>query len=94
VNVAYAYPSIMGFGSVCGSCLLVRSRAITAELWHPEYSRYFPGGVEDPDLILLKVTINSAEYWDAEARTMRALDAGELGEHETVTLRNERSEVA
>jgi general stress protein 26 len=94
VNVAYADPSNMRFVSVCGTCELVRSRVIASELWRPEYSRYFPGGAEDPDLILLKVTINSAEYWDADARTMRALEAGELGENETVVLRDQRTEVA
>lgn len=93
VNIAYADPANMRFVSVCGTCELVRNRAIAEELWLPEYSRYFPGGVEDPDLILLKVTINSAEYWDAEARSMRPLN-GELAQNETVVLRDQRTEVA
>lgn len=94
VNVAYSDPASMRFVSVCGPCELVRNRDIAAELWRPEYSRFFPGGVEDPDLILLKVTINSAEYWDAEGRTMRTLNDGELGRNETLILGDQRSEVA
>jgi general stress protein 26 len=94
VNVAYADPANLRFVSVSGTCELVRSRAIAAELWRPEYNRFFPGGADDPDLILLKITINAAEYWDADANTMRPLEAGELARNETVILRDQRFEVA
>jgi general stress protein 26 len=46
--------------------------------------------MEDPDLILLKVTVNSAEYWDTTAGRMRSLES----EDNTVVLRDERTEVA
>ncbi len=92
VNVSYADSAKLRFVSVTGNCELVRNRTIAAEFWRPEYKRWFPRGVEDPDLILLKVTINSAEYWDVDAGRMRALEAP--AQHETVVLRDRRTEVA
>ena len=34
---------------------------------------WFPEGVDDPHLALVKVTIEAAEYWDAELGKMRQL---------------------
>jgi general stress protein 26 len=90
VNVSYADPANMRFVSVSGPCELVRSRPTANSLWKPEYKRWFPQGVEDPDMILLKVTVNTAEYWDSTAGRMRRLD----GENDTVVLRDDRMEVA
>jgi general stress protein 26 len=90
VNVAYSDPVNMRFVSVSGTCELVRDRSIASDLWKPEYKRWFPRGVEDPDLILLKVTIHNVEYWDAQAGHMRPLES----ENQTVVLRDEHTEVA
>lgn len=90
VNVAYADPAGMRFVSVSGTCELIRSRPVADDLWRDEYKHWFPRGLDDPDLILLKVTINGAEYWDAKAGEMRSLEPA----HETFKLRDERSEVA
>ncbi|GAC1396239.1 MAG: hypothetical protein NVSMB56_10850 [Pyrinomonadaceae bacterium] len=35
------------------------------ELWTPELNVWFKDGLDDPDLALLKVTIEQAEYWDS-----------------------------
>lgn len=87
VNVSYSDPSNMRFVSLSGTCELVRNRAIATELWKDEFKRWFPQGVDDPDLILLKITVNSAEYWDSTAGRMRAVEP----EHNTVVLRDERA---
>jgi general stress protein 26 len=42
----------------------VRDRTLTKQLWQPSYEDWFPGGVEDPALVLLKVDIQQTEYWD------------------------------
>ena len=94
VNVAYADPANMRFISVTGTCELVRNRSIAAEFWRPEDKRWVPRGVEDPDLILLKITINGAEYWDVESSRMRAIEENVAADHRTVVLRDERHEVA
>ena len=35
------------------------------QLWSPLYRTWFPKGLEDPNLILLKVHVQEAEYWHA-----------------------------
>jgi general stress protein 26 len=90
VNLAYSDPVNMRFVSVSGTCELVRNRAVAAELWRHEYSRWFPRGLDDPDLILLKVTINGVEYWDVKAGRMRTIDEFDA-EHGTIQLRDERT---
>ena len=34
------------------------------ELWNPIHKAWFPKGVDDPNLGLLRVDIEKAEYWD------------------------------
>ncbi len=62
----------------------------------PVYKAWFPKGLEDPDLTLMKVTAEKAEYWDSPNGTVvhllglvKALATGhraEIGEHAQVTL--------
>ena len=34
-------------------------------MWNPVVEAWFPDGPDDPDLVLLKVDAESAEYWKA-----------------------------
>jgi general stress protein 26 len=70
VNVAYADPDGNTYVSVSGRAHLLRDPAKAKELWNPSYRAWFPNGLEDPDLALLKVTVEHVEYWDAPSGTM------------------------
>ena len=37
------------------------------ELWSPVVKAWFPKGVDDPTLSLLKVETNEASYWDGKS---------------------------
>jgi general stress protein 26 len=65
VNVSYAEPNKQKYVSVSGTAQLVRDRQKIAELWNPLYKAWFPQGLDDPDLALLKVSVDQAEYWDS-----------------------------
>lgn len=65
VNVAYAKPEAQRYVSVSGLATVVRDRAKIGELWSPELKAWFPAGPDDPDLALLKVAVERAEYWDS-----------------------------
>lgn len=65
VNVSYAKPESDHYVSVTGQASLVKDRKKLQELWDTELTRYFPNGLEDPQLTLLCVRIETAEYWDA-----------------------------
>ena len=65
VNVSYADPRDEDFASISGTARVVRDLEKMRALWTPELGRWFPRGLEDPDLALLEVRIDKAEYWHA-----------------------------
>jgi general stress protein 26 len=65
VNVSFSDPHKNTYISVSGTANLVRDRKKIEELWKPPYKLFFPKGLEDPELALLKVTVEKAEYWDS-----------------------------
>ncbi len=65
VNLSYADPSANTYASVTGRASAYHDEAKIAELWSEPMRGWFPKGKEDPDVALLKVTVEQAEYWDA-----------------------------
>jgi general stress protein 26 len=74
VNVSYAAPQRHAYVSVTGTASLVRDRERVRELWDDSLLAYFPGGIADPRLALLCVRIETAEFWDVQARAMIDLE--------------------
>ena len=70
VNLSYAEPGKNSYVSISGTAQLVQDKQKAAELWSTVNKAWFPQGLEDPDLALLKVTVEKAEYWDNPASTM------------------------
>lgn len=70
VNLSYADPKNNRYVSVSGTASVFRDRAKEEELWNPLYKAWFPQGLDDPDLILLRVAVEEAEYWDSPSSTM------------------------
>ncbi len=65
VNVSFSNPDDQRYVSISGSSELVRDRSKIEELWNPLYKAWFPDGLDDPDLALLKVHVEKAEYWES-----------------------------
>lgn len=65
VNVSYALPDDRRYVSVSGTAELVHDQAKIKELWNPIYKAWFPNGLEDPELALLKIHVTGAEFWDS-----------------------------
>ena len=98
VNLSYASPDSNTYVSVTGTASLVRDAAKVKELWNPILKAWFPNGLEDPDLALLHVTVQKAEFWDSPSSTMvhiagfvKAIATGQAytpsaGEHEKISL--------
>jgi general stress protein 26 len=96
VNVAFSNPEKNTYVSASGTAVLVRDRAKLEELWKPAYKIFFPKGLEDPELALLKVNVEQAEYWDSAstsigrafnfARAYLSKDPSKLGDHAKVNL--------
>ncbi len=94
VNVSYARPDKQDYLSISGSASLVRDREKMQSLWTAWIQPWFPQGLEDPNLVLLKVSITEAQYWKAPgtapmrlyglAKGMLTGDKDALGEHGSV----------
>ncbi len=66
-------------------------------LWNPRAQAWFPSGTGDPDLALVAVTIEHAEYWDVHSikavklyEIAKAAVTGtrpRLGEHREMRMR-------
>ena len=70
VNAAYASTSDNSFVSLSGQAELVRDRAVCEAHWNEKVKAWFPKGKDDPQLAMLKVTVEQVEYWDATASKM------------------------
>lgn len=96
VNVSYASPATNTYVSTSGTAEIVNDHAKIEELWNPIYKAWFPKGLDDPTLCLLKVSVDQAEYWDSSSSTVvqvvgfvKALVTGERadgGDHGKVSL--------
>ena len=69
VGLTYAKLDENIYVSLSGTAEMLVDQRKAEELWDPAYHAWFPGGPSDPDLALIKVTIERAEYWAAPALT-------------------------
>ena len=70
VNAAYSNPDDNVYLSISGRAEVVKDRAKIEELWSPVLKAWFPEGLDDPHLCLLKIQVEQAEYWDAPNSTI------------------------
>jgi general stress protein 26 len=96
VNVSYADVGNQRYVSVSGRGTVVQDRAKAEQLWSPLLKAWFPQGLEDPTLALLRVEVTEVEYWEAPhgavvrlAGFVKAIATGEryqAGEHGRVKM--------
>ncbi|MBC5991745.1 pyridoxamine 5'-phosphate oxidase family protein [Pontibacter cellulosilyticus] len=70
VNLSYSNPDDELYVSVSGRATLTKDKQKIDELWNPALKAWFPNGKDDPNVGLIKVTIDKAEYWDAPNSTL------------------------
>lgn len=73
VALTYADPHNHTYISITGEAELVDYKAKMKELWNPFVQAFFPEGLDDPKLTLLKITPTDAEYWDSSSSKMVVL---------------------
>ncbi|HVC29553.1 MAG TPA: pyridoxamine 5'-phosphate oxidase family protein [Steroidobacteraceae bacterium] len=74
-SVGYSEPSKNVYIAVAGSARIRRDKALAAELWTPGQRAWYPKGVEDEHLSVLRVAIQRAEYWETPGRASYLLAA-------------------
>ena len=71
LNLTYADIKDNTYVSIAGRGEVLRDRGLMEKYWNPHASAWFPKGLNDPDLALIRVTAEGAEYWDTTASGMR-----------------------
>jgi general stress protein 26 len=66
VNLSSAHPDDQKYVSLSGTASIVRDPAKVKELWTPAHQAWFPRGVGDPKIALLRVAVTKAEYWNSQ----------------------------
>lgn len=97
VGLSFADHHANRFVSVSGPARLVNDREKIDALWSPAMSVFFPQGKDDPNLVLVRVEIERAEYWDGPATFVGKLlylaaaaitgDPGVMSENEIIVPR-------
>jgi general stress protein 26 len=96
LGLTFADPERDRYVSVSGTAELLYDRADITRRWRDEFSKWFPGGPDDPVLVLLRMRVAEVEYWDDSAKLMRdffdtigapysGLPPEAVGEHARVT---------
>jgi general stress protein 26 len=70
VNVSFADPDKQRWISMTGTADIVRDKRKMQQLWKPHLKAWFPNGLDEPDIALLKVNVESAEYWNNPSSTI------------------------
>lgn len=96
-NVSFANPDDNHYVSITGTAELVRDKRKIEELWKPALKAWFPEGTDQPDIALLRVGIEKAEYWDSPSSTVAQVvsfvsaivsgKSAEWGENKKIDLR-------
>ncbi len=96
VNASYAEPKDNVYVSVSGTAAIVKDKTKMEELWNPILKAWFPKGLDDPNICLLRVDVEQAEYWDSPSSTLvqvvgfvKAMVTGQRadgGENEKINL--------
>ena len=94
VLLAYSDPKTQSYVSVTGKGRIVEDSAKVKELWSEGARVWFPKGPDDPNIALIAVEVEEAEYWDTHSSTMiyaygylkarltgERPKGGELGDH-------------
>ena len=71
VELSYADIERFRFISMSGDATIVRDEKKKRELWVEELERWFDGGPESDDIVLIKVTPRTVAWWNGE-------DSGEV----------------
>jgi general stress protein 26 len=70
VNVSFAEPADSLYVSISGTAERIVERSRIRQLWNPIVAAWFPNGVDDPHVVLVRVATRTVHYWDSKDNTM------------------------
>ncbi|MDZ4667126.1 MAG: pyridoxamine 5'-phosphate oxidase family protein [bacterium] len=73
VSISITNESSNNYLMIHGTATLVSDKTKMTELWNSIMKAWFPLGLADPDMTLIKVIPNEVEYWDSSSSKMVVL---------------------
>jgi general stress protein 26 len=70
VSLSYASPDDSRYVAITGTAEISRDRSLMQSMWSDIYKAWFPQALDDPEICLLKVTAERAEYWEPPSGKM------------------------
>jgi general stress protein 26 len=70
VHLVYSHPGKESYLDVWGTGSVVTDRQMIKDKWSTMVKAWFPNGVDDPNLALLRVQPDQCHYWEAETGKM------------------------
>lgn len=96
VNLSFSDFNKQTFISISGTANIYRDEDKIKQIWTSEHAKYFPEGVDDPNLYIIQVIPENAEYWDEAsalfvktiefARMVSGKKVGDVVENDKVSL--------
>ena len=94
VNLSFADPKANSYLSASGRAAILIDHKKAKELWSPMHQSWLEKGLDDPKLCLIRVSVESADYWESPSSpivhlvgfakaiiTGQKLKPGDLGKH-------------
>ena len=85
VGITYFRDSDKAYVSIAGRAKVTDDQVRIRQLWKESWRAWFPDGPEQSDIVLIKVEVVEAEYWQPEGGTLRVMfeqaRAALTGEH-------------
>lgn len=76
INVSFSEPEKSLYISLIGEASLLKDRNRASQLWNPAVAAWYPEGLDDPHLTLIRFDIAIAEIWDSDTNQMQRLYSG------------------
>jgi general stress protein 26 len=70
IVLTYSHPISQRYVVVYGLGSIEKDKLKMLTLWNPMLKTWFPMGIDDPEIVLIKVEVESAEIWDSPPNTM------------------------
>ena len=64
-SLTYVNDDAHAFVALSGKASLSKDREKIHELWRPMHAIWFPKGKDDPEITVIRIAVDSAEYWES-----------------------------
>ena len=75
VHLAFQNEPESRYLQLAGTAALVSDRAKMRELFTPDSRAWFPGGVDDPHLVLIRIDVTNGTFWESPGGIVHVLAA-------------------